>query len=158
MSYSMGSLDTLGVRINESYIEALKKDVETYVNDHANTFLKSLSENQQELFMKLYDTLEAEDLEDIDCFTSNHCDNVSIFTYEENYCAIRKLDVNSGKFGDIDEVDYISLFCFGGTFNAFKPEFENKEDMYNTIKQYLYIPTTFDLDNNIVFLTGIWGG
>ena len=75
MSWSMGSIDCIAVKIDNDYVEALKKDVEEY---HANPkVLEEMSEEKKKQFEWLLDTLEADDLEyyDVENLRINDLEN-----------------------------------------------------------------------------------
>lgn len=156
MSWSMGSIDCLAVKINNDYIQALKKDVEEYQTNP--NMLKEMSKENQKQFEHLLDSLVADDLEDIDSFYDSYCDYIRQYD-SDNYAQARKIDVESGKLlSDSDNFDgYVIEFSWGSE-SIYQAEFNSKEDLKKTIEEVFYMPKTFNWQDNIIFLTGVWAG
>lgn len=156
MSWTMGSIDCLALKINNAYIKALKKDVEEYQTNP--NMLKEMSEEKRKQFEWLLDSLEAEDLEDVDTFYDNYCDYMRLYD-SDNYAQARKIDVESGKLleGSYDFDGYVIELSWGSE-SIYQAEFNSKEDLKKTIEEAFYLPKTFDWENNIIFLTGVWAG
>jgi hypothetical protein len=159
MSYSMGSIDCIALHINEDYLSALKKDVEEH-QKNPEEFLKSLSENQRMFFENILDYVDTEMLEDLDEFCN---DNDDINRYEsgsENYAYSTKYDINSGELigTTTDNFDgYVYPISYGSS-NLYKPEFKDKEELLKHIFENIYVPKGYKIENNVIFLTGVWGG
>ena len=159
MSYSMGSIDCIALHINEDYLSALKKDVEEH-QKNPEEFLKSLSERQKMLFENILNYVDAEMLEDLD----EYCNGADDITYyesgSENYAYATKYDIETGQILNITTAHfdgYVYQISYGSS-NLYKPEFKDKDDLIKKTTEYIYIPKSFELNNNIIFLTGVWGG
>lgn len=110
MSWSMGSIDCTAVKIDNDYVEALKKDIEEY---HANPkMLEEMSEENRKQFEWLLDTLEEDDLDDVDTFYDHYCDYLSQYN-SDNYAQEIKIDFESGecvgKAKDFDAAESILM-------------------------------------------------
>lgn len=156
MSWSMGSIDCIVVHIDDDYINALKKDVEEYQTNPK--MLEEFSEEKQKNFKWLLDTLEADDLKDIDTFYNAYCDYLHPYN-DENYAKVRKIDVESGNLliGSEDFDGYVIELSWGSDC-IYKSEFSSKEDLKKTIEEVFYMPKTFNWQDKIMFLTGVWAG
>ena len=157
MSWSMGSIDCMAVKIDNDYVKALKKDVEDYLAKPKQT-LEDMSEEKQKQFKWLLDTLEANDLEDIDSFYSAYCDYISQYD-SDNYAQQVKIDFESGKCdGKVKDFDGYVIEISWGAGSIYKPEFGSKEEFEKAIEEKFYMPKTFNWKDNIIFLTGVWSG
>ncbi len=156
MSWSMGSIDCIAVKIDNDYVRALKKDVEEYrVNPK---MLEEMSEEKQKQFEWLLDTLEADDLEDVDAFYNHYCDYLSQYD-SDNYAQETKIDFESGECdGKVRDFDGYVLEIRWGAESIYKPEFSSKESLKATVEEALYMPKTFNWKDKIIFLTGVWEG
>ena len=156
MSWSMGSIDCIAVKIDNDYVRALKKDVEEYrVNPK---MLEEMSEEKQKQFEWLLDTLEADDLEDVDAFYNHYCDYLSQYD-SDNYAQETKIDFESGECdGKIRDFDGYVLEIRWGAESIYKPEFSSKESLKATVEEAFYMPKTFSWKDKIIFLTGVWEG
>lgn len=157
MSWSMGSIDCIAVKIDNDYIKALKKDVEDYLAKPKQT-LEDMSEEKQKQFKWLVDTLEANDLEDVDTFYDNYCDYISRYD-SDNYAQEIKIDFESGKCdGKAKDFDGYVFEISWGSASIYKPEFSSKESLKATIEDAFYMPKTFNWKDKLIFLTGVWEG
>lgn len=156
MSWSMGSIDCIAVKIDNDYVRALKKDVEEYrVNPK---MLEEMSEEKQKQFEWLLDTLEADDLEDVDAFHNHYCDYLSQYD-SDNYAQETKIDFESGECdGKVRDFDGYVLEIRWGAESIYKPEFSSKESLKATVEEAFYMPKTFSWKDKIIFLTGVWEG
>lgn len=156
MSWSMGSIDCIAVKIDNDYVRALKKDVEEYrVNPK---MLEEMSEEKQKQFEWLLDTLEADDLEDVDAFYNHYCDYLSQYD-SDNYAQETKIDFESGECdGKVRDFDGYVLEIRWGAESIYKPEFSSKESLKATVEEAFYMPKTFSWKDKIIFLTGVWEG
>lgn len=156
MSWSMGSIDCIAVKIDNDYVRALKKDVEEYrVNPK---MLEEMSEEKQKQFEWLLDTLEADDLEDVDAFYNHYCDYLSQYD-SDNYAQETKIDFESGECdGKVRDFDGYVLEIRWGAESIYKPEFSSKESLKATIEDAFYMPKTFNWQDKLIFLTGVWEG
>lgn len=161
MSYSMGSIDCIAIKIDESYLEALKKDIEQFGND-----AKFIIKNQDQLILYENQYNDFQDDKEIFNDIDSYCQDLfdcGIRYYDggkgsENYAYQRPLDLNKGTLGEADNFDgYVYEFSWGSS-SIYKPEFESKEDFIAKLKKELYIPSSWDLEDNVIFLTGVWGG
>jgi hypothetical protein len=153
MSNIISSIDCLAVKINEEYFNALKKDIDLLKNKSIN-----LADDNQ---LKQLNNLADSEYCNIDAFYDEQCFFLGHLRYYEggkhsdNFAYASPLDLDTGKQGEAEDFSgYVYEFGFGSG-NVYEPEFKDKEDLINTIKDGLYIPTTFDLEHNIIFLTGI---
>ena len=157
MSFSMGSIDCVAVKIDNDYIQALKKDVDDYLAKPKQT-LEDMSEEKQKQFKELLDTLEAEDLEDIDTFYENYCDYIHYYG-NDNYAQEIKIDFESGEcVGKARDFDGYVFEISWGSSSIYKPEFSTKEALKEAIDGDFYMPKTFNWKDKIIFLTGVWAG
>ena len=157
MSWSMGSIDCIAVKIDNDYVQALKKDVEDYLAKPKQT-LEDMSEEKQKQFKWLVDTLEANDLEDVDTFYDNYCDYISRYD-SDNYAQEIKIDFESGEcVGKARDFDGYVLEISWGAGSIYKPEFSSKEELEKAIEDKFYMPKTFNWKDKIIFLTGVWAG
>ena len=156
MSWSMGSIDCIAVKIDNDYVRALKKDVEEYrVNPK---MLEEMPEEKQKQFEWLLDTLEADDLEDVDAFYNHYCDYLSQYD-SDNYAQETKIDFESGECdGKVRDFDGYVLEIRWGAESIYKPEFSSKESLKATVEEAFYMPKTFSWKDKIIFLTGVWEG
>lgn len=156
MSWSMGSIDCIAVKIDNDYVRALKKDVEEYrVNPK---MLEEMSEEKQKQFEWLLDTLEADDLEDVDAFYNHYCDYLSQYD-SDNYAQETKIDFESGECdGKVRDFDGYVLEIRWGAESIYKSEFSSKESLKATVEEAFYMPKTFSWKDKIIFLTGVWEG
>lgn len=152
MSYSMGSIDCLAVKVNEEYFGALKRDIQLFKDNK----LDITDENQLDLLKNWVD----EEFESIDDLINidNDIRYYSGGKNSENYAYQRPIDLEKGTLKDGDNFDGYVYEISWGSSSIYEPEFKNKEDLIYGIKQNMYIPTTFKLENNVIFLTGVWGG
>ena len=156
MSWSMGSIDCIAVKIDNDYVRALKKDVEEYrVNPK---MLEEMSEEKQKQFEWLLGTLEADDLEDVDAFYNHYCDYLSQYD-SDNYAQETKIDFESGECdGKVRDFDGYVLEIRWGAESIYKPEFSSKESLKAPVEEAFYMPKTFSWKDKIIFLTGVWEG
>lgn len=157
MSYEMSSIDCIAIKITESYYEALKKDIQLFKENK----LILDNERQRDFLENYAEADDEEDFEDFDCFIDNEADSFHRYEggrHSENYAYQRPLNLETGTLGEGDIFDgYVYEFSYGSA-SIYKPEFKSKEDFISKLKEELYIPTTFDLENNVIFLTGVQGG
>lgn len=157
MSWSMGSIDCIAVKIDNDYVQALKKDVEDYLAKPKQT-LEDMSEEKQKQFKWLVDTLEANDLEDVDTFYDNYCDYISRYD-SDNYAQEIKIDFESGEcVGKTRDFDGYVFEISWGAGSIYKPEFSSKEELEKVIEEKFYMPKTFNWKDKIIFLIGVWAG
>lgn len=157
MSWSMGSIDCMAVKIDNDYIQALKKDVDDYLAKPKQT-LENMSEEKQKQFKWLLDTLEANDLEDVDTFYDKYCDYISRYD-SDNYAQEIKIDFESGEcVGRARDFDGYVFEISWGAGSIYKPEFSSKEELEKVIEEKFYMPKTFNWKDKIIFLTGVWAG
>jgi hypothetical protein len=157
MSWSMGSIDCIAVKIDNDYIKALKKDVEDYLAKPKQT-LEDMSEEKQKQFKELLDTLEANDLEDVDTFYGNYCDYIHYYD-SDNYTQEIKIDFESGECdGKVRDFEGYVLEISWGSSSIYKPEFSTKEALKEAIDGDFYMPKTFNWQDKLIFLTGVWEG
>ena len=156
MSWSMGSIDCVAVKIDNDYVEALKKDIEEY---HVNPkMLEEMSEENQKQFEWLLDTLEEDDLDDVDTFYDHYCDYLSQYN-SDNYAQETKIDFESGECdGKVRDFDGYVLEIRWGAKSIYQPEFSSKEALKEAVEEAFYIPKTFNWKDKIIFLTGVWEG
>ena len=156
MSWSMGSIDCMAVKIDNDYVKALKKDVEEY---RANPkMLEEMSEEKKKQFEWLVDTLEDDDLEDVDAFYDHYCDYLNHYD-SDNYAQEIKIDFESGEcVGKTKDFDGYVLEISWGASSIYKPEFSSKEALKETIEEDFYMPKTFNWKDKIIFLIGVWEG
>ena len=168
MSYAIWPVESLGVKINEEYLNCLKEDLKN--KDQILEQLKSkailgtITKYQFDLFKQLCIDVEEILLENIDdyfyeCSVGDEgYQEYHGGRYSENYAYSRPLDINKGSVGDGEVFDgYVYEFSWGAK-NVYEPEFKNKNYLLDEIKKNLYIPTDFDLENNIVFITAVCRG
>lgn len=156
MSWSMGSIDCIAIKIDNDYIEALKKDIEEYqVNPK---IIEDMSKENQKHFKYLLDTLEANDLEDIQIFCDNYCDYINRYD-GDNYAQERKINFETGKCeGGSNDFDGYVIEIGWGSESIYSPEFRSKESLKEIIEETFYMPKTFNWKDKIIFLTGVWQG
>ena len=79
--------------------------------------------------------------------------------YSENYAYSQKLNVDTGSYERDSEVfdGYVYEFNWGSP-NVYEPQFKNKTYLIEEIKKNLYIPTKFNLEENIILITAVQGG
>ena len=152
MSYSMGSIDCLAVKVNEEYFEALKRDIQLFKENKLNITDK--------IQLGLLENWVDEELDSVDDLIGIDSD---IRYYDsgrngENFAYQRPLNLETGRLKDGDNFDGYVYEISWGSSSVYEPEFKNKEDLISTIKEKMYIPATFKLENNIIFLTGVYGG
>ena len=155
MSYTMWSIDCIALRINEGYLEALKEDVTAYENGE----LQITNEKQSELFNHLLDTLEAEDLEDIDTFGENYCEDIRYYDSNNNAKCL-KIDAKTGAMGNGNVYNfkgYVYVLS-NGSSNIYVPDFKNFEDLKEQLSELFYIPKNFKIEDNLLFITGVEEG
>ena len=158
MSWSMGSIDCIAVKIDNDYIKALKKDVEDYLAKPKQT-LEDMSEEKQKQFKELLDTLEAKDLEDIDTFHENYIDYINYYDSDNYYAQEIKIDFESGEcVGKARDFEGYVLEISWGSASIYKPEFSSKESLKAIIEDSFYMPKTFNWQDKLIFLTGVWEG
>ncbi len=156
MSWSMGSIDCIAVKIDNDYIETLKKDVEEYQTNPK--MIEDMSKENQKHFEHLLDTLEANDLEDIQVFCDNYIDYIDRYG-RDNYAQEGKINFETGKIeGDLDNFEGYVVEISWGSESIYGPEFKSKESLKETIESFFYMPKSFDWKNKIIFLTGVWQG
>lgn len=156
MSWRMGSIDCIAVKIDNDYVKSLKKDVEEY---YANPkMLEEMSEGKRKQFEWLLDTLEAEDLEDVDALWSDYCDDIHYYD-SDNYAQEIKIDFESGECdGKARGFQGYVLEIHWGSVSIYKPEFSSKESLEATVEDAFYMPKTFNWKDKLIFLTGVWEG
>ncbi|MBO7691123.1 MAG: hypothetical protein J6T10_00635 [Methanobrevibacter sp.] len=168
MSYSMWPVEVLGVRLNNDYFEALKKDLlkkdEILEKLKERGILGTITKYQLDIFQELSDISEEilkSDLYDYYCNQTGYDNSYQRYDggrNSENYAYCCKLDLNTGSYGESEVFDgYVYEFSWGSN-NVYEPEFKNKNYLLDEIKRNLYIPTDFDLENNIVFISAVCGG
>ena len=158
MSWSMGSIDCIAVKIDNDYIQALKKDVEDYLAKPKQT-LEDMSEEKQKQFKELLDSLEAKDLEDIDTFRENYCDYINYYDSDNYYAQEIKIDFESGEcVGKARDFEGYVIEISWGSASIYKPEFSSKESLKAIIEDAFYMPKTFNWQDKLIFLTGVWEG
>ena len=156
MSWNMGSIDCIAVKIDDDYVRALKKDVEEYFANPK--MLEEMSEEKRKQFKWLLDTLEAEDLEDVDALGNDYCEDISYYD-SDNYAQEIKIDFESGECdGKVRNFDGYVLEIHWGSGSIYKPEFSSKESVEATVEDAFYMPKTFNWQNKLIFLTGVWEG
>ena len=156
MSWSMGSIDCIAVKIDNDYVKTLKKDVEEYQTNPK--MLEEMSEGKRKKLEWLLDTLEAEDLEDVDTFCENYRDSISYYD-SDNYTQETKIDFESGKCdGKVRDFEGYVFEIHWGSESIYKPEFSSKESLEATVEDAFYIPKTFNWKEKLIFLTGVWAG
>lgn len=156
MSWSMGSIDCIAVKMDDDYVEALKKDVEEYQTNPK--MLEDMSEENQKHFKWLLDTLEEDDLEDVDVFYDAYCDYLSQYD-SDNYAQAIKIDFESGKcVGKAKDFDGYVFEIHWGSESIYEAEFSSKEVLKEAIEEKFYMPKTFNWKDKIIFLTGVWSG
>lgn len=147
MGYSQWSIDSLGIILDEEWFNCLKKDL-------ADPIKKKAIEDA------------GYDLYDIDNVSFNEyvCEFNDIEQYEggrhsENYAQYYLIDLNTGRAKT-------ELGIFNGWFlpisygsgSIYEPEFENKEALLRCINNNLYVPTGWNLEAHVAFVTGVQGG
>ena len=157
MSWRMGSIDCIAVKIDNDYVRALKKDVEEY---HANPkMLEEMSEEKQEQFKHLLDTLEAEDLEDVDALGNDYCEELNYYDSDNYYAQETRIDFESGECdGKVRDFEGYVIEISWGAGSIYKPEFSSKEALEAAVEEAFYMPKTFSWKDKIIFLTGVWEG
>ena len=156
MSWNMGSIDCIAVKIDDDYVRALKKDVEEYFANPK--MLEEMSEEKRKQFKWLLDTLEAEDLEDVDALGNDYCEDISYYD-SDNYAQEIKIDFESGECdGKVRNFDGYVLEIHWGSGSIYKPEFSSKESLKATVEDAFYMPKTFNWQDKLIFLTGVWEG
>ena len=156
MSWSMGSIDCIAVKIDNDYVKALKKDVEEYQTN--SKMLEEMSEEKQKQFKWLLDTLEANDLEDVDTFHENYLDYINYYD-SDNYAQETKIDFESGECdGKVKDFEGYVLEIHWGSGSIYKPEFSSKKALEATVEDAFYMPKTFNWKEKLIFLTGVWAG
>ena len=168
MSYEMWPIEALAVRLNEDYFEKLKKDLlnkdEVLEKLKERGILGTNIKHQLDIFQELSDISEEILESDLDNYFSNQTDyDNSYQRYDsgrnsENYAYCRKIDLNTGSYGESENFDGYAYEFSWGASNIYEPEFKNKSYLLDEIKKNLYIPTDFDLENNIIFITAVCGG
>lgn len=156
MSWSMGSIDCIAVKIDNDYVKALKKDVEEYQTNPK--MLEEMSEGKRKEFEWLLDTLEAEDLEDVDALWNDYCDDIHYYD-SDNYAQEIKIDFESGECdGKVRHFEGYVLEIHWGSSSIYMPEFSSKESLKATVEDAFYMPKTFNWQDKLIFLTGVWEG
>lgn len=152
MSYSMGSIDCLAVKINNEYFEALKRDIQLFKENKLN-----ITDEVQLGLLKNWVDEEFDSVDDL----INIDDDIRYYDggkHSQNYAYQTPIDLKTGTLGYGDNFDGYVYEISWGSSSIYKPEFKDKEDLIYGIKQVMYVPTTFKLENNVIFLTGVWGG
>ncbi len=153
MSYTMWSIDCVALRINEDYLKALEEDAIAYVTGKIN-----LSEDKQDkLFKHLLDTLENNDLEDLDTFAQNYCDDIRRFD-KNNYARACKIDFKTGTLSGLDDFNGYAFPISFGSNSIYQPEFKDSEELVEGVKEIFYIPKHFKIEDNLLFITGVEEG
>ena len=156
MSWSMGSIDCIAVKIDNDYVKALKKDVEEYQTNPK--MLEEMSEEKRKQFEWLLDTLEANDLEDVDTFCEDYRDSINYYD-SDNYAQEIKIDFESGECdGNWKNFEGYVLEIHWGSSSVYKPEFSSKESLKAAVEDAFYMPKTFNWKEKLIFLTGVWEG
>lgn len=178
MSYSISPIITLGVRLGKEYFDCLKKDLkctedtsnylsrEMYRSD--SSFEHDIRRCQLHLFDELigdrnsivytesndyYNNFFQEKM-----YSDNNYQRYDGGKNSENYAHYCKVNIDTGSYEGFEVFDgYVYEFSWGSN-NVYKPEFKNKTDLLNEIRKNLYIPTHFDLENNIILITAVCGG
>ena len=157
--------NVLAPLMDESPMEmVLKKKDEILAKLKERGALGTITKYQLDIFQELSD-ISKEILEsDFNDFCQEQmCDGYDFRQYDggrhsENYAYCRKIDLNTGSYGESEIFDgYVYEFSWGAA-NIYEPEFKNKNYLLDEIKRNLYIPTDFDLENNIIFITAVQGG
>lgn len=152
MSYSMGSIDCLAVKINNEYFEALKRDIQLFKENKLD-----VTDEAQLGLLKNWVDEEFDSVDDL----INIDNDIRYYNggkNSENYAYQTPIDLKTGTLGNVDNFDGYVYEISWGSSSIYKPEFKDKEDLIYGIKQIMYVPTTFKLENNVIFLTGVWGG
>ena len=168
MSYSMWPIKVLAVEINDEYLNCLKTDLrkkdEILEQLNSKAIPGTISQWQLELFKDLCDNAEEILEQDVHDFYREQTDyDNSYQRYEggrnsENYAYSCKLDINTGSYKEDEAFDgYVYEFSWGAR-NVYEPEFKNKSYLLDEIKRNLYIPTNFNVEENIILVTAVQGG
>lgn len=166
MSYSICPIESLSVNINEEYFNCLKEDLlkkdEILKQLEPRAILGTITKYQFDLFKQLCKDAEEILEQDIDEFFREQADydgSYQQYDYEEDYAIYQKLDINTG-FYDRNSIDfdgYVYEFDWGSS-NVYESQFKNKSYLIEEIKKYLYIPTKFNLEENIILISAVRQG
>lgn len=146
MSCSMWSIDCLALHIDKKYFDALRKEFKKGVN-----LLEKANYNDEMIYALMDD--------DYDSFIDELLYNDIVQCYDsENYAQYWTLDLKTGEMHDKKDFNgYVVPISYGSS-SIYLPEFKSKEDLIAEIKKHIYIPEDFELQGNVIFLTGIQGG
>ena len=161
MSYSMGSIDCIAIKMTKNYFEALKKDLEI-LKDDPSAVIKD--EDQLDMFKSIQKDFEDNQYEDYDEYFRELFD-CGVRYYDggkgsENFAYAYPINLDDGTMSRDNSGDfngYVYEFSWGSS-SIYQPEFKDKKDFLTKLKKELYIPTTFDIEKNVIFLTGVWCG
>ena len=107
---------------------------------------------------EVLDTLEEDDLDDVDTFYDHYCDYLSQYN-SDNYAQEIKIDFESGEcVGKAKDFDGYVLEIRWGAKSIYQPEFSSKEALKEAIEEDFYMPKTFNWKDKLIFLTGVWEG
>lgn len=157
MGYSMGSINCVAIKMTENYFKALKKDLE-----NPNLIIKD--ENQLDMLNRIQEDFEDNQYESYDEYFQDVSD-CGVRYYDggkgsENFAYAFPISLDDGTMSRTESYDfegYVYEFSWGSP-SIYQPEFKNKEEFLTKLKKELYIPTTFDIEKNVIFLTGVYGG
>jgi hypothetical protein len=165
MSFSRWSDDCVALVLTKEYFEGFLKDLRELSPE-------DIEDEDQRTVFECYD---AEDFEDVTCDDIDECIAQEWIADEikykdggknsENYSEIFKYDLETGEFKkDVNGYNITKVFngfiypLSYGSESLYEPEYKNKEAILRQIKKELYIPRGYDIENNIVFYTGVEQG
>jgi hypothetical protein len=157
MSVCRTSLDGIYLKLNNEYLEALKKDIE---EAKANPdFINNLSAEQKEIFSDILNDLEDDEdiLNDMDSFITPEDDTIKYYDYDANEAKAWDYNLKTGKLSDNSYHLNEFVYCIsdGIPNNLFKPVIADMSELIQSIQLKIYIPTNFDFQNNVIFMTGV---
>ena len=147
MGYSQWSIDSVGVILDEEWFNCLKKDLVDPIKKKA-----------------MEDAGYYLDYTDDMSFGEYICEFEDIQQYEggrhsENYAQYFIIDLNTGKSkSELEVFSGYFLPISWGSGSIYEPEFKNKEDLLKRIEDNLYVPTGWNLEAHVAFVTGVQGG
>ena len=150
----MISLDSIVLKIDEKYLKALKQDVQAYEKGEMELGDKI----QDKMFKHLLDTLEAEDLENINIFYNNYREDLQLewYTDYDNYAQAVAINLMTGELAQTPK-DFNGVVFTVATWpnSIYRPYFKDASELIDGLTEVLYIPRNFKIEDNLLFLTGV---
>lgn len=163
MSCCVSSIDAIYLKVDEVYLEELKKDVQRAISNP--DFLLNLQKNQREMLEQIISDYNEnnEILANLSSFADYvNTDEVSLvkYTYKEHYAYSSRIDIETGeRLSDTTEAFNGYTYClYAGFNNMYKPCYTDKGDFIRDTLNWYYIPTGFSLKDNVFYITGSYEG